>query len=165
MQQVINQKNNYIYNSMEKENENENKKEGTTMIDKLKYYLKKLYEEIKLGISKNCKTIILITVVSLIILYINRPNNKLIKTNLIGGDPNNDGMNNGGQEKKKKGLLSRVSSPLDGATSIMLWVTKNILLLYMFLIFLVAIPTVPAILYITVFYFIMTGVLSKISTI
>jgi len=46
-----------------------------------------------------------------------------------------------------------------------LWVIKNITLLYIFLIFLVAIPTVPAILYITLFYFIMTGVLSKLSNV
>ena len=87
---------------------------------------------------------------------------------MFGGDNEAGGENEGNmneEKKKKKGVLGRMASPLDGANSVMWWVIKNITLLYIFLIFLVAIPTVPAILYITLFYFIMTGVLSKLSNV
>ena len=163
MQQIFNNK---IDNS-EKEDEKETKKS---------YWLK-LYDEIKIGVKKNYKTLILITVVSIFILYMNYPNknnssdytSKFKK--MFGGD-NEDGLNekkgvnnDGEEKKKKKGIIGKLASPLDGANTVMWWIAKNIALLYFFLIFLVAIPTVPAILYIALFYFIMSGMLSKLGTI
>ena len=109
-------------------------------------YLRRFYEDIKSGIKKNYKTIILITVVSIIILYMNYPKNsnegislKNIKK-MFGGDNEAGGENEGNmneEKKKKKGVLGRMASPLDGANSVMWWVIKNITLLYIFLIFLI----------------------------
>jgi hypothetical protein len=134
--------------------------------------LRKLYDEFKTGLAKNYKVLILITIVTLLILYLIYPS-KNMNRNIVGGGPQenmamgqmnkgNGGAGNG--EGKKKSFISKFS-PLSGGISIMSWVAQNILLLYLLLIFIVAIPSVPILLYITVFYFIMSGLFGKLYTI
>ena len=177
-------------NELEDEQEIKETKELKENEENKKSYLLRFYEEAKNGVKKNYKTIIFITIVSMVILYMNyntecssSSSNSTISKKLkkmLGGDNEGDLNNNDSSskkkdkkddntnsedKKKKKGFLGKMVSPLDGANSVMWWIAKNIALLYMFLIFLVAIPTVPAILYITLFYFIMSGMLSKLGTI
>ena len=98
------------------------------------------------------------------------------RNNIVGGGPReniamdqmaqeqrNMGNGNAG-EGKKKSFIGRFA-PISGGISIMTWVAKNILLLYLVLIFIAAIPSVPILLYITVFYFIMSGMFGKLYTI
>ena len=126
-------------------------------------FLRRLYNEFKIGFRKNYKILILITIVALIIIYLNIPQ-KIYNNVMIGGDNENGQGNkgNGGNEKKKKSFASKFS-PLSGGINIMYWIAQNIILFYLFLIFLVLIPSVPIVLYITLFYFIMNGLLGKIT--
>ena len=126
-------------------------------------FLRRLYNEFKIGFLKNYKILILITIVALIIIYLNIPQ-KIYNNVMIGGDNENGQGNkgNGGNEKKKKSFASKFS-PLSGGINIMYWIAQNIILFYLFLIFLVLIPSVPIVLYITLFYFIMSGLLGKIT--
>jgi hypothetical protein len=129
-------------------------------------FLRKLYNDFKIGVKKNYKILILITIVALIIIYLNIPQ-KLYNNVMIGGDNGNGegrGNKNGneGNDKKKKSFMSKFS-PLSGGINIMYWVAQNIILFYLFLIFLVLIPSVPIVLYITLFYFIMSGLLGRIT--
>jgi hypothetical protein len=141
-----------------------------------KSIIRKLYDEFKIGVNKNYKVLILITIVTLLILYMIYPNACNIKginrNNIIGGGPRENismlqeqgNMGNGNVgEGKKKSFIGKFS-PLSGGISIMTWVAKNILLLYLVLIFIAAIPSVPILLYITVFYFIMSGMFGKLYT-
>jgi hypothetical protein len=131
-------------------------------------FLRRLYNEFKIGVKKNYKILILITIVALIIIYLNIPE-KIYNNVMIGGDNGNgegkgNGGNggNGGNEKKKKSFASKFS-PLSGGINIMYWIAQNIILFYLFLIFLVLIPSVPIVLYITVFYFIMSSLLGRVT--
>ncbi len=132
-------------------------------------FLVKLYKELKKGVRENYKTLILISIVSVLIIYLNIPN-KLYKNVMIGGDNGNgndgssksSGDGEGGNEKKKKSFMSKYS-PLSGGINIMTWIAKNIILFYLFLIFLVLIPSVPIALYMTAFYFIMSSLLGRIT--
>jgi hypothetical protein len=128
-------------------------------------FLRRLYNEFKIGFLKNYKILILITIVALIIIYLNIPQ-KIYNNVMIGGDNENGQGNkgNGGNEKKKKSFASKFS-PLSGGINIMYWIAQNIILFYLFLIFLVLIPSVPIVLYITLFYFIMSGLLGKITNV
>jgi hypothetical protein len=151
-----------------KKETDENKKTNQTKeIDQDKRvkesFLRRLYNEFKIGFLKNYKILILITIVALIIIYLNIPQ-KIYNNVMIGGDNENGQGNkgNGGNEKKKKSFASKFS-PLSGGINIMYWIAQNIILFYLFLIFLVLIPSVPIVLYITLFYFIMTGLLGKIT--
>ncbi len=92
---------------------------------------------------------------------------------MVGGNnENGESGNKEGKESKsvgngsdkKKSFISKYS-PLSGGINIMYWIAKNIILLYLFLIFLTLIPSVPIVLYITVFYFIMSGLLGRITDI
>ena len=129
-------------------------------------FLRRLYNEFKIGVKKNYKILILITIVALIIIYLNIPE-KIYNNVMIGGDNGNgEGKGNGGNggnEKKKKSSFASKFSPLSGGINIMYWIAQNIILFYLFLIFLVLIPSVPIVLYITVFYFIMSSLLGRIS--
>ena len=135
-------------------------------------FLRKLYNEFKIGVKKNYKVLILISIVALIIIYLNIP--QQISSNvMVGGDTGNSGGNgeNGGNKEakgngsnKKKSFMSKYS-PLSGGINIMYWIAQNIILFYLFLIFLTLIPSVPIVLYITLFYFIMTGLLGRITDI
>jgi hypothetical protein len=135
-------------------------------------FLVKLYKELKKGVRENYKTLILISIVSVLIIYLNIPN-KLYKNVMIGGDNGNGNGGSGGSggstrnaeggnEKKKKSFMSKYS-PLSGGINIMTWIAKNIILFYLFLIFLVLIPSVPIALYMTAFYFIMSSLLGRIT--
>jgi hypothetical protein len=135
-------------------------------------FLRRLYNEFKIGFKKNYKILILITIVALIIIYLNIPQ-KLYNNIMIGGDNGNGQGDSGGKgnkngneggEKKKKSFMSKFS-PLSGGINIMYWVAQNIILFYLFLIFLVLIPSVPIVLYITIFYFIMSGLLGRITNV
>jgi hypothetical protein len=135
--------------------------------DKVKEsFFRKLYNELKVGVNKNYKTLILITIVSLIIIYLNIPQ-KLYTNVMVGGDNENSSKSSGSNEnkEKKKASFADKYSPLSGGINVMYWLAKNIILLYLFLIFLTLIPSVPIILYITVFYFIMSGLLGRITDI
>ena len=129
-------------------------------------FLRRLYNEFKIGLKKNYKILILITIVALIIIYLNIPE-KIYNNVMIGGDNGNGEVKgnggNGGNEKKKKSSFASKFSPLSGGINIMYWIAQNIILFYLFLIFLVLIPSVPIVLYITVFYFIMSSLLGRIS--
>jgi hypothetical protein len=131
-------------------------------------FLRRLYNEFKIGFQKNYKILILITIVALIIIYLNIPE-KIYNNVMIGGD-NENGQSKGnksgneGNEKKKKSFASKFS-PLSGGINIMYWIAQNIILFYLFLIFLVLIPSVPIVLYITLFYFIMTSLLGRVTDI
>lgn len=128
-------------------------------------FLRRLYNEFKIGVKKNYKILILITIVALIIIYLNIPE-KIYNNVMIGGDNGNGegkgNAGNGGNEKKKKSFASKFS-PLSGGINIMYWIAQNIILFYLFLIFLVLIPSVPIVLYITVFYFIMSSLLGRVT--
>jgi hypothetical protein len=129
-------------------------------------FLRRLYNEFKIGLKKNYKILILITIVALIIIYLNIPE-KIYNNVMIGGDNGNgEGKGNGGNggnEKKKKSSFASKFSPLSGGINIMYWIAQNIILFYLFLIFLVLIPSVPIVLYITVFYFIMSSLLGRVT--
>lgn len=126
-------------------------------------FLRRLYNEFKIGFQKNYKILILITIVALIIIYLNIPE-KIYNNVMIGGDGENGEGNKGNGGNKKKSGLSKFS-PLSGGINIMFWIAQNIILFYLFLIFLVLIPSVPIVLYITLFYFIMTSLLGRVTDI
>ena len=139
---------------------NQDKKEKTS-------FLRRLYNEFKIGVKKNYKILILITIVALIITYLNIPE-KIYTNAMIGGDngngEGNSGKGNGGNgSNKKKASFASKFSPLSGGINIMYWIAQNIILFYLFLIFLVLIPSVPIVLYITVFYFIMSSLLGRVT--
>jgi hypothetical protein len=125
--------------------------------------LRRLYNEFKIGFQKNYKILILLTIVALIIIYLNIPQ-KIYNNVMIGGENGNGEGNKGNGGNKKKSGLSKFS-PLSGGINIMFWIAQNIILFYLFLIFLVLIPSVPIVLYITLFYFIMTSLLGRVTDI
>ena len=163
------------------QNDNLEQDEIKNKDDNEKSVIRKLYDEFKIGVNKNYKVLILISLVTLLILYmiypnvcnINAKNTKNTTKSIVGGGRNNNmmmehgpGGENGNMESggKKKSFIGKFS-PLTGGISIMSWIAKNVILLYLVLIFMVAIPSVPVLLYITVFYFIMTGMFGKLYTI
>jgi hypothetical protein len=125
--------------------------------------LRRLYNEFKIGFQKNYKILILLTIVALIIIYLNIPQ-KIYNNVMIGGENGNGEGNKGNGGNKKKSGLSKFS-PLSGGINIMFWIAQNIILFYLFLIFLVLIPSVPIVLYITLFYFIMASLLGRVTDI
>ena len=158
-----------------KKEEIENKKEEKEN----KSFFEKLLDDFKKGVKENYKTLILISIVGFLIIYINIPNNELCSMKMKGGD--NMKMNMGksmmsspsagnspkggpeGSNKKKSSFMK--FNPLSGGINIMTWCVKNIVLFYLFLLFIVLIPSVPIILYIAVFYFIMVGLVGKINSV
>ena len=77
-----------------------------------------------------------------------------------GSSSSNTAKGNNGGKKKSMSL-----NPISGGVNVMMWLVKNILLLYLFLLFITLVPSIPIILYITVFYFIMTGLVGKINSV
>jgi hypothetical protein len=158
--------NNLEKDNLEKDLEN-NKNEKQTKPISISNILKKLFNDFKTGVVKNYKVLILISFVFAILLClkssscldkVNNFSNKSIKQIIGGANENNGLMNNNTSKKKGKTIFS-------GGLGIMYSIAKNILLFYLLLIFITAIPSVPIILYITVLYFIMTGMFSKLNDI
>jgi hypothetical protein len=75
-------------------------------------------------------------------------------------------FSNGGESggKQKSSLFGGLSSPLTSGVNMMWWITKNILLFYVFLLFITVVPSLPIIIYITIFYFIINGLIGRIKT-
>jgi len=66
----------------------------------------------------------------------------------------------------KKGFsMGAMGSPLTSGVNVMWWILKSILLFYCFLLFITVVPSLPIILYITVFYFIIKSLIGKIQTV
>ena len=136
-----------------------------------KSFFEKLLDDFKKGVNENYKTLILISIVGFLIIYINRPT-ELCNVKMNGGDmrmtmaksmmPSASGK--GGMEDKKKTSFMKFN-PMSGGINIMTWCVKNIVLFYLFLLFIVLIPSVPIVLYITVFYFIMVGLVGKLNSV
>ena len=80
----------------------------------------------------------------------------------FGGMGGNSGDDSGGDSGKKKSKLS--FSPMTSGVNMMWWATKNILLFYLFLLFITVVPSLPIIAYITVFYFIISSLIGRIQT-
>ena len=184
--------NNINLNNLENEtNQNLNLKEKkeTQEIEKTeenKSFFEKLLDDFKKSIKENYKILILISIIGLLIIYINIPkelyNNKT-KNILCGGDMKTNmmkssatsptlaksvgstGTSNGGKVNEGGKKKSISLNPISGGVDVMMWLVKNILLFYLFLLFITLIPSVPIILYITVFYFIMTGLVGKINSV
>jgi hypothetical protein len=169
MRNNINNINNNININIEKE---------TKETEEKKSFFEKLWDDLKKGIKENYKVLILISIVGSLIIYINIPKELYntsknmsggdIKSNMakqaMGSSGNSDSGskgNNGNAPKKKSMSLN----PISGGVNVMMWCVKNILLLYTFLLFITLIPSIPIILYITVFYFIMTGLVGKINSV
>jgi len=158
--------------------ENKTKKETENKTEKKenKSFFNKLLDDFKKGFKENYKTLILISIVGFLIIYIHRPNDELCNIKMKGGDMRmNLGKSamssaasesaKGGMEGNKKKSSFMKLNPLSGGINIMTWCVKNIVLFYLFLIFIVLIPSVPIVLYITVFYFIMVGLVGKLNTV
>lgn len=79
----------------------------------------------------------------------------------MGGMGDASGNDNGGSGKKKSKLSF---SPMTSGVNMMWWATKNILLFYLFLLFITVVPSLPIIIYITIFYFIISGLIGRIQT-
>lgn len=146
--------------------ENQIEKENQIKEKENKSFLKKLLNDFKKGVKENYKILILISIVAFLIIYINIPN-ELCNIKMKGG--NNMNMpsgesSKGGMESKKKSSFMKFN-PMSGGINIMTWCIKNILLFYLFLLFITLIPSVPIVLYITVFYFIMRGLVGKINSV
>lgn len=166
-------------NNSENQNLNLKETEETKEIQENKSFFQKLLDDLKKGIKENYKILILISIVGSLIIYINIPKelyNNTTKKNLCGGDmrtnmmkssslssntDSNTGKGNSEGGKKKSMSLN----PISGGVKIMTWCIKNILLLYTFLLFITIVPSVPIILYITVFYFIMSRLVGKINSV
>jgi hypothetical protein len=80
----------------------------------------------------------------------------------FGGMGGDSGGNSDGDSGKKKSKLS--FSPMTSGVNMMWWATKNILLFYLFLLFITVVPSLPIIAYITVFYFIISSLIGRIQT-
>jgi hypothetical protein len=162
------------------ENKTENKteeKENKTEEKENKTFFEKLWDDFKKGVKENYKTLILISIVGFLIIYINIPNDELCSIKMKGGDNTNMGKSTTpsasagnspksgpeGSNKKKSSFMK--FNPLSGGINIMTWCVKNIVLFYLFLLFIVLIPSVPIVLYITVFYFIMIGLVGKLNSV
>lgn len=87
---------------------------------------------------------------------------KAMQAQAMSGDGGGSKGGEGG--KKKRGFSTGWGSPLDSGVNVMWWITKNILLFYVFLLFITVVPSLPIILYITIFYFIISGLIGKIQT-
>jgi hypothetical protein len=161
----------------------ENKIENKTEEKENKSFFEKLLDDFKKGVKENYKTLILISIVGFLIIYINIPT-ELCSIKMKGGDmkmnmgksmmpspfdngPSSgpEGGSSGGPEGGNKKKSSMKLNPLSGGISIMTWCIKNIVLFYIFLLFIVLVPSVPIVLYITVFYFIMVGLVGKINSV
>jgi hypothetical protein len=155
----LNIENKYIEN----EKNNDNKKQN---------FFERLWNELKVQVKKYYKLIILITIVSIMIMYVSSTSH-IKYYQLKGGAGDDDemaammqmyGQGDGrGGESEGKSLLSRSTSPMSGGIDLMWWMAKNIILVYTILLLLVLIPSVPILLYITVFYFIMKSLLGNIT--
>lgn len=135
-------------------------------------------------IKKHKKILFIISITALLIISINLPNSSNNSLNQSGGIPgasmikmgakmqsasgsnsvpNTSNAGDGGDNgPKKKGSL--MGSPMTSGIGIMWWILKNILLFYGFLLFITVVPSLPIILYITVFYFIINSLIGKIQT-
>ena len=158
----------------------ENKTENKTEEKENKTFFEKLWDDFKKGVKENYKTLILISIVGFLIIYINIPNDELCSIKMKGGNNTNMGKSmmpsasagdspqagpKGGPEGSNKKKSSMKLNPLSGGINIMTWCVKNIVLFYLFLLFIVLIPSVPIVLYITVFYFIMVGLVGKLNSV
>ena len=153
---------------MNPENKTEEKKSFS-----ISTLLRKLFEDFKKGIIQNYNILLLISVIFGILLYFRSfiyldqisLNNKGVAKIIGGANEQNmmmsPNVNNGG----KNGAPKKGKSIFSGGLGIMYWLAKNILLFYLLLIFITAIPSVPIILYITVLYFVMTSMFSKLNNI
>ena len=158
----------------------ENKIENKTEEKENKSFFEKLWDDFKKGVKENYKTLILISIVGFLIIYINIPT-ELSSIKMKGGDmkmnmgksmmPSASAGNSpeagpkGGPEGGNKKKSSMKLNPLSGGINIMTWCVKNIVLFYIFLLFIVLIPSVPIVLYMAVFYFIMIGLVGKINSV
>ena len=116
------------------ENKTENKTETENQIDKNenKSFFNKLLDDFKKGVKENYKTLILISIVGFLIIYIHRPT-ELYDLKMKGGDMRmNMGKSTndkGGMEDKKKKSFMQFN-PMSGGINIMTWCVKNIVLFY-----------------------------------
>ena len=157
------------------ENQIEEEKENSIELNKKESFLKKLWNDLKKGVKENYKMLILISLVAFLIIYINIPN-ELCNIKIKGGGMGmnmgmgmgksamSSGEGAGGNEGKKKSSFMKFN-PMSGGIKLMTWCIKNILLFYFFLLFITLVPSVPIVLYITVFYFIMKGLVGKINSV